>query len=68
MLNDPSKYTIQIGVATIVGAENVNWSVLLGASVLSMIPLVLIYLVFQKYVMNADINAALKDRGPTPLP
>jgi alpha-1,4-digalacturonate transport system permease protein len=61
VLNDPSKYTIQIGVATIVGAENVNWSVLLGASVLSMIPLVAIYLVFQKYVMNADINAGLKD-------
>jgi alpha-1,4-digalacturonate transport system permease protein len=61
VLNDPSKYTLQIGVATIVGAENVNWSVLLGASVLSMIPLVAIYLVFQKYVMNADINAGLKD-------
>jgi len=26
-----------------------------------MIPLVVIYLVFQKYVMNADINAGLKD-------
>lgn len=61
VLNDPSKYTLQIGVATIVGAENVNWSVLLGASVLSMIPLVAIYLVFQKYVMNTDINAGLKD-------
>jgi alpha-1,4-digalacturonate transport system permease protein len=61
VLNDPSKFTIQIGVQTIVGAENVNWSVLLGASVLSMIPLVAIYLIFQKYVMNADINAGLKD-------
>ena len=61
VLNDPDKYTLQIGVAAIVGAENVNWSVLLGASVLSMIPLVVIYLVFQKYVMNADINAGLKD-------
>ncbi|GAB3921055.1 carbohydrate ABC transporter permease [Kribbella albertanoniae] len=61
VLNDPSKYTLQIGVATIVGAENVNWSVLLGASVLSMIPLVALYLVFQKYVMSADIGAGLKD-------
>lgn len=61
VLNEPSKYTLQIGVATIVGAENVNWSVLLGASVLSMIPLVALYLVFQKYVMSADIGAGLKD-------
>jgi alpha-1,4-digalacturonate transport system permease protein len=61
ILNDPKQFTLQIGVASIVGAQNVNWSVLLGASVLSMIPLVAIYLVFQKYVMNADINAGLKD-------
>jgi alpha-1,4-digalacturonate transport system permease protein len=61
VLNDPNKFTLQIGVATIVGANNVDWSVLMGASILSMIPLVVIYLVFQKYVMNSDINAGLKD-------
>ncbi len=61
VLNDQKQFTLQIGVASIVGAENVNWSVLLGASVLSMIPLVVIYLIFQKYVMNADISAGLKD-------
>ncbi|GAA2624271.1 carbohydrate ABC transporter permease [Paractinoplanes durhamensis] len=61
ILNDPKQFTLQIGVASIVGAQNVNWSVLLGASVLSMLPLIGIYLVFQKYVMNADLNAGLKD-------
>ena len=61
VLNNPNQFTLQIGVASIVGAENVNWSVLLGASVLSMIPLVAIYLIFQRYVMNADLNAGLKD-------
>lgn len=61
VLNDPNEFTLQIGVQSIVGAENVNWSVLLGASVMSMLPLVVIYLVFQKYVMSADLNAGLKD-------
>lgn len=61
ILNDPNQFTLQIGVASIVGAQNVNWSVLLGASVMSMVPLVAIYLVFQRYVMNADLNAGLKD-------
>ena len=61
VLNNPNQFTLQIGVASIVGAQNVNWSVLLGASVLSMIPLVAIYLIFQKYVMNSDLNAGLKD-------
>ncbi|GAA1646019.1 carbohydrate ABC transporter permease [Actinoplanes couchii] len=61
ILNDPNEFTLQIGVASIIGAQNINWSVLLGASVMSMIPLVAIYLIFQKYVMSADMNAGLKD-------
>jgi alpha-1,4-digalacturonate transport system permease protein len=35
--------------------------VLLGGSVISMVPLIVVFLVFQRYVMNADINAGLKD-------
>jgi alpha-1,4-digalacturonate transport system permease protein len=61
VLNNPDQFTLQIGIQSIVGAQNVNWSVLLGASVISIVPLVLIYLVFQKYVMNVNINAGLKD-------
>jgi len=61
VLNDPSKFTLQIGIQSIVGAQNINWSVLLGASVISLVPLILLYLVFQKYVMNVNINAGLKD-------
>ncbi|WP_327399268.1 carbohydrate ABC transporter permease [Streptomyces sp. NBC_01288] len=61
MLNDPDKFTVQIGIQSLVGAQNINWSVLLGGSVISMIPLIIIFLVFQRYVMSADINAGLKD-------
>ncbi|MEU8756423.1 carbohydrate ABC transporter permease [Streptomyces chartreusis] len=61
MLNDPEKFTVQIGIQSLVGAQNINWSVLLGGSVISMIPLILVFLVFQRYVMNANINAGLKD-------
>ena len=61
MLNDPEKFTVQIGIQSLVGAQNINWSVVLGGSVISMIPLIVVFLVFQRYVMNADINAGLKD-------
>ena len=61
VLNNPSKFTVQLGIETIVGSQNIDWSVLLGGSVISIIPLIAIYLVFQKYVMNANINAGLKD-------
>lgn len=61
VLNDPSKYTLQVALRSLVGAENIEWTVLLPASVISMIPLVLIFFVFQKYVIGADVNAGLKD-------
>ncbi|GAB3005191.1 carbohydrate ABC transporter permease [Streptomyces pseudoechinosporeus] len=61
MLNDPNKFTVQIGIQSLVGAQNINWSVVLGGSVITMIPLIVVFLVFQRYVMNADINAGLKD-------
>ena len=61
VLNDQSKYTLQLALRSIVGAENIDWSVLLSASVISLIPMVLIFAVFQRYIMNADINSGLKD-------
>jgi alpha-1,4-digalacturonate transport system permease protein len=61
ILGDPDQYTLQIALRSLVGAQNINWSVLLSASVLSMIPLVALYLVFQRYVTSSNINAGLKD-------
>jgi alpha-1,4-digalacturonate transport system permease protein len=61
VLNDPKWYTLQVALRSIVGAENIDWPVLLGASVISILPLVLVFAVFQKYVLNADVSAGLKD-------
>lgn len=61
ILGDPEKFTLQIALRALVGAENIDWSVLLAASVLSMIPLVALYLVFQRYITSSNINAGLKD-------
>lgn len=61
VLGDPQNYTLQIALRALVGADNIDWSVLLSASVLSMIPLVALYLVFQRYVTSSNINAGLKD-------
>jgi alpha-1,4-digalacturonate transport system permease protein len=61
VLNDQKKYTLQLALRTIVGAENIDWSLLLSASVISLIPMVIIFAIFQRYIMNADINSGLKD-------
>jgi alpha-1,4-digalacturonate transport system permease protein len=61
VIGDERKFTLQIALRSIVGAENIDWPLLLAASVMSILPLVLLFIVFQKYVMNEDINAGLKD-------
>lgn len=61
VLNDQKNYTLQLALRSIVGAENIDWSILLSASVISLLPMVVIFALFQRYIMNADINSGLKD-------
>lgn len=41
-------------------AQNIDWSILLAASVISMVPLVALYLVFQRHITSSDLGAGLK--------
>ena len=61
VLRDPDRYTLQVALRSIVRADNVDWSVLLAASVISLVPMVILFAVFQRQIMNADINSGLKD-------
>lgn len=61
ILTDPRNYTLQVALRSIVGADNIDWAVLLGASVISIIPMVVLFIVFQRQIVNADINSGLKD-------
>jgi alpha-1,4-digalacturonate transport system permease protein len=60
ILGDPDKYTLQIALRSLIGAQNIDWAILLAASVISMVPLVLLYLMFQRYITSSDIGAGLK--------
>ncbi len=61
ILRDPSRYTLQVALRNTVGADNIDWSALLSASVISLIPMVIMFLVFQRQILSADINSGLKD-------
>lgn len=61
VLNDPKKYTFQVAIRSLVGAENVNWTVLIAASVISIIPLVLVFIVFQRYILDSGATTGMKD-------
>lgn len=61
VISDKDKFTLQVALRSIVGAENINWTVLLGASVISILPLLVIYLVFQRNIMGAELSTGIKD-------
>ncbi|MCD5003683.1 carbohydrate ABC transporter permease [Enterococcus saccharolyticus] len=60
VLNDPNKYTLQIAIRSLVGAENVNWSLLIAASVISIMPLLLVFLAFQHWILDSNATSGIK--------
>lgn len=60
VLNKPKNYTLQVAIRGLVGSENINWTVMLGASVISIIPLVIVFIVFQRYIIDSNVSAGIK--------
>jgi multiple sugar transport system permease protein/sn-glycerol 3-phosphate transport system permease protein len=51
---------IQVGVRSFLGAEGDNWGAVMAASGLACLPIFLIYLFLQRYVVDAFVRSGLK--------
>ncbi|MEQ7171745.1 hypothetical protein [Enterococcus innesii] len=60
VLNDPKKYTFQVAIRSLVGAENINWTILIAASVISILSLLLVFLAFQRWILDSNLDSGLK--------
>ena len=60
LLQDKSQYTIPIGIANFVGAYQTLWPPLMAASVLAILPILLIFVLFQRYFVAGVAAAAVK--------
>lgn len=60
VLSDQEKYTIQVAIKSYIGANTIDWSSVISASVLSIIPVAVLYLFLQKYIVNNNISAGNK--------
>ena len=60
VLNNPKNYTLQVALRGLVGAENINWNILIAASVVSIIPFLLVFIVFQRYITDTNATTGLK--------
>lgn len=52
--------TLTVGIASLQGQFVTNWGVISAAAVLTMLPVVVIFLVFQKWFVQASMAGALK--------
>lgn len=57
----PEMFTLTVGVQSLRSLFTVNWGVLSAGAVLSMLPLVLVFLFLQRYFIAGSIAGALKE-------
>lgn len=61
LISNPKKYTIQLAISNFMGEYNVDWNSLLAMSVVSMIPVLIIFLIFQKQFVQGMVTSGMKD-------
>ncbi len=59
-INNSKLYTIQLALGTFQGQYSVGWDAILALSVLSMIPPLIIFILFQKFFMQGLLSGGLK--------
>ena len=60
VLSDQKKYTIQIAIKTFIGNTGIDWPSILASSVISIIPVVIIFAFLQKYVVGGIATSGAK--------
>jgi multiple sugar transport system permease protein len=61
VLVDPNKYTLALGLASLMGSQDMrNYHIRLAAAVMMSLPLLLVFLPFQKHITKGFVAGALK--------
>ncbi|WP_306010358.1 carbohydrate ABC transporter permease [Bacillus sp. MMSF_3328] len=61
VISDPTKYTIQLALSNFIGEYNVDWGSLLAMSVVTMVPVLIVFLIFQKQFIQGLATSGMKD-------
>ncbi|CAG7653943.1 carbohydrate ABC transporter permease [Paenibacillus allorhizosphaerae] len=59
-ISDPSLYTIQLALSNFIGEYNVDWGSLLAMSVITMIPVLVVFLIFQRQFVSGMVTSGMK--------
>lgn len=59
-LSDQTKNTLALGLALFVGQHGAEWATLMAASILMMVPMVVIFCFFQRYFIRGFVMSGMK--------
>jgi multiple sugar transport system permease protein len=60
LLQDEAKFTLPVGLFTFVGIYNTQWPELMAGSVIAIVPVAVIFLIFQRYFIAGVAAAGVK--------
>jgi multiple sugar transport system permease protein len=60
ILTNEGAFTLQLGLATFQGAHNTQWQLVAAANVMSMIPVVILFLAAQRFFVRGIATQGLK--------
>jgi ABC-type sugar transport system, permease component len=60
VLSDQKKYTIQIAIRNYIGHMGVDWNSILAASIISILPIIVLFVFLQKYIIGGFVSSAVK--------
>jgi alpha-1,4-digalacturonate transport system permease protein len=60
LLSDSKMYTVQLGLSMLNGTQYVNWNHLMSASILAIIPVIAVFLIFQKRFVQGIASSGIK--------
>lgn len=61
VISDPNKYTLQLALSNLMGEYYIDWSLVIPASIITMLPTLIIFIVFQKQIMKGLAGTGSKE-------
>jgi putative chitobiose transport system permease protein len=60
VLDRPEYYTLPLGVAALASTLDLNWRWIAAGSVISIAPILLLFLFLQRYIIPTDVGSGVK--------
>lgn len=60
ILDQPEYYTLPLGVAKLAGTFSLDWRLVAAGSVISIAPVLLLFLLLQRYIVPTDAATGVK--------